>query len=60
MHAATHTEAFAASVGDREDSTTSRVMQSNCSSPHELESCANREAQSPGLSVWATRPHRRH
>ena len=60
MNAASHNGAFAASVCDHEDSMISRVMQSNYSSPHDLESCVNREAQSPGLSVSATRPHRRH
>lgn len=42
------TEAFAASVGDREDSTASRVKQSNRFRSHDHESCDDREAQSPG------------
>jgi hypothetical protein len=49
MLAAVITEARAALVGDREDSTANRMTQPNCFGAPEHQSCDDREAQSPGL-----------
>jgi len=49
MLAAVITEARAALVGDREDSTANRMTQPNRFGAHEHQSCDDREAQSPGL-----------